>query len=112
MEMRLHVCAHPVVRQDGQVVLLCLETLECKSIGFEVPSWDGETQPTETKTSKWRKNRCLNDDTLAALTRDATFWYGQDTLHARAGWSTVRRLGGLLPQSLGAELFDGRDKRL
>lgn len=32
----------PSFAKTGQVVLLCLETLECKSIGFEVPSWEGE----------------------------------------------------------------------
>lgn len=32
----------PSFAKTGQVVLLCLETLECKAVGFEVPSWDGD----------------------------------------------------------------------
>jgi len=32
----------PSFAKTGVVVLLCLETLECKTVGFEVPSWIGE----------------------------------------------------------------------
>ena len=32
----------PSFAKTGMVVLLCLETLECRTIGFEVPSWVGE----------------------------------------------------------------------
>ena len=32
----------PSFAKTGIVVLLCLETLECKTVGFEVPDWIGE----------------------------------------------------------------------
>jgi hypothetical protein len=31
----------PSFAQTGIVVLLCLETLECRTVGFEVPDWVG-----------------------------------------------------------------------
>lgn len=32
----------PSFVKTGLVVLVCLETLECKTVGFEIPSWVGE----------------------------------------------------------------------
>ena len=32
----------PSFAKTGQVVLLCLETLECRTVDFEVPAWSGE----------------------------------------------------------------------
>jgi DNA polymerase delta subunit 2 len=32
----------PSFAKTGQVALLCLETLECKTVEFEVPTWVGE----------------------------------------------------------------------
>jgi DNA polymerase delta subunit 2 len=32
----------PSFVQTGQIVLVCLETLECKTVGFEVPLWAGD----------------------------------------------------------------------
>jgi DNA polymerase delta subunit 2 len=37
----------PSFAKTGQAVLLCLETLECKTVEFEVPLWDGETENRE-----------------------------------------------------------------
>jgi DNA polymerase delta subunit 2 len=32
----------PSFIKTGLVALVCLETLEVKTLGFEAPSWDGE----------------------------------------------------------------------
>ncbi|ORX39674.1 DNA polymerase alpha/epsilon subunit B-domain-containing protein [Kockovaella imperatae] len=34
----------PSFAKTGQIVVCCLETLETKTIGFEVPDWEGETK--------------------------------------------------------------------
>ncbi|KAK4687131.1 DNA polymerase delta subunit 2, partial [Tremellales sp. Uapishka_1] len=37
----------PSFAETGIVVLLCLETLECKTVGFEIPTWVGEAAKEE-----------------------------------------------------------------
>lgn len=37
----------PSFAKTGQIVLVCLETLECKTVGFEVPAWVGEVDGLE-----------------------------------------------------------------
>jgi DNA polymerase delta subunit 2 len=34
----------PSFAKTGQVALVCLETLECKMVGFEVPGWIGDSR--------------------------------------------------------------------
>lgn len=33
----------PSFVKTGLIVLVCLETLECRTVGFEIPSWAGES---------------------------------------------------------------------
>ena len=32
----------PSFVETGMIALVCLETLECKTVGFEIPTWAGD----------------------------------------------------------------------
>jgi len=34
----------PSFVKTGLIALVCLETLECKTVGFEIPTWAGDAR--------------------------------------------------------------------